>query len=138
LKGRAGGMVRFGVVMIRSLTIRLLAGLVLLSQTLALLAACGCMPSNAGVNEEPSMAMSSCHEESTGLRVSIRKACCCGGDRRDQGDGVPAASVAQGAAPTSPSLSSLAPFAPSAILTASHTTAMNRRGSSPPRPPLRV
>jgi hypothetical protein len=124
--------------MIRSLTTRLPAVFVLLCHSVVLLAACGCMPSGADAAEQAAMRHSSCHEESTGTRVSRADACCCGETPADTTDGVPAASAAAGATPNFPPPAALAPSAGVSGLNQSHASALNRRMGSPPRPPLRV
>lgn len=128
-------MVRFDLVMIRSRLLRLLAGLVLVCQALALTGVCDCM---AAPLEEATVAMSSCHEEESGFRISGPAACCCGDERANRSADALAPGVNPGAGSAWTSLASPAPPSTAVLALARPVQAMTRRGPSLPRPPLRV
>ena len=128
-------MLRFDLVMIRSLVLRLLAGLVLVSHTLAMAGVCNCV---AAPVEEAGVAMSACHEAQSGLRISGPADCCCGDEQADQRADALATKVSQAAASAPALLASPAPPATAAIPATRAAHVMNRRGPSLPRPPLRV
>lgn len=128
-------MVRFDPVMVRSLVLRPLAGLVLASHALALAGVCDCMAAPA---EEAGVAMSSCHEKQSGLRISRPAACCCGDEQADQPGDARATNVSPATAAAPALLASPAPPAAAAIPAARTARVMSRRGPSLPRPPLRV
>ena len=128
-------MVRFDPVMIRSPFLRLLAGLVLVSHALAMAGVCDCV---APPLEEATMAMSSCHEEESGLRISRPADCCCGDEQANRNGDALAASMSPGAGTAPTSLSSPAPPATAVLGLARPVQVMSGRGPSLPRPPLRV
>ena len=127
-------MVRFDLIMIRSLVLRLLAGLVVLSHALAMAGVCDC---TAAPLEEAGVTMSSCHEAQTGLRISSLAACCCGDERREAREETLAPSLSPNAASVPAPLALTAPFKAPSLLTRL-AQARDRGGKTLPRPPLRV